>query len=183
LLTPPVIAALPGGGKTRFQPIWVGDLVPMLADGALDADRGGDTYDIGGPEVLTLADVARLVRPSVLAVVPIPMTLAGVGLAVRATDPSAGEGAPLAYCHPLGATGVSRDESRYFPAFGRSVSRPRLTLHGRGADVRLGYLLSTEPYDEVAVEARASATGGTRAGAVLSLDGERVPLAPTESGE
>jgi len=108
---------------------------------------------------------------------------AGAGVAVRAVDPSAGEGAPLAYCHPLGATGVSRDESRYFPAFGRSVSRPRLTLHGRGADVRLGYLLSTEPYDEVAVEARASATGGTRAGAVLSLDGERVPLAPTESGE
>ena len=31
-LAPPYLTPLPGGGETRFQPIWVGDLVPMLAD-------------------------------------------------------------------------------------------------------------------------------------------------------
>ncbi|MES3518397.1 MAG: NAD(P)H-binding protein, partial [Natronomonas sp.] len=40
-LAPPYFTPLPGGGKTRFQPIWVGDLVPMLAD-ALDGGRPED---------------------------------------------------------------------------------------------------------------------------------------------
>jgi NADH dehydrogenase len=87
LLTPPVIAPLPGGGKTRFQPIWVGDLAPMLADGAIESEHLGETYEVGGPEVLTLADVARLVRPSVAAVVPVPMSLARVGLALAGAIP------------------------------------------------------------------------------------------------
>jgi NADH dehydrogenase len=89
LLTPPVIAPLPGGGKTRFQPIWVGDLAPMLADGATEDGHLGETYEIGGPEVLTLADVARLVRPSVAVVVPVPMVLARVGLTVAGAIPGA----------------------------------------------------------------------------------------------
>lgn len=84
----PYITPLPGGGeRTRFQPIWVGDFVPMLAD-AIEA-RGpddvhaGNIYEIGGPEILTLAAVATLAhaadgRP--VRVVPIPMGLAGIGL-------------------------------------------------------------------------------------------------------
>ncbi|MFC7082387.1 complex I NDUFA9 subunit family protein [Halorussus caseinilyticus] len=58
-LTTPYVTALPGGGRSRFQPIWVGDLAPMLAEG-VEEDHDGETYEIGGPEVLTLADVARL---------------------------------------------------------------------------------------------------------------------------
>ncbi|MFW6376807.1 MAG: complex I NDUFA9 subunit family protein [archaeon] len=85
-LTPPGIAALPGGGKTRFQPIWVGDLVPMLADAVEDDAHVGETYDIGGPEKLTLKEVANLVRGRV-AVIPIPMVLAGVGLTVAGAIP------------------------------------------------------------------------------------------------
>jgi NADH dehydrogenase len=76
---------LPGGGKTRFQPIHVDDIVPMLAAAVADDDHVGQTYEIGGPDVVTLADVARLGRKAKghpIAVVPIPMALAGVGLSI-----------------------------------------------------------------------------------------------------
>jgi NADH dehydrogenase len=83
----PYLTPLPGGGKTRFQPIWIGDLVPMLATaaetGGTEDPHAGETYEIGGPEVLTLAEIARLAhgadgRP--VGVVSIPMGLAGLGL-------------------------------------------------------------------------------------------------------
>jgi NADH dehydrogenase len=89
-LAPPFLTPLPGGGKTRFQPIWVGDLVPMLADAVEDDAHVGKVYEIGGPEKLTLAEVAKLVhraagRPAT--VVPVPMALAGVGLSVAGSIP------------------------------------------------------------------------------------------------
>jgi uncharacterized protein YbjT (DUF2867 family) len=89
-LAPPYVTALPGGGKTRFQPIWIGDLVPMLADAVEDDAHVGNAYDVGGPEVLTLAEVAKLAhsadgRP--VNVIPIPMGLAGVGLSVAGKIP------------------------------------------------------------------------------------------------
>jgi len=83
-LTTPFVTVLPGGGRTRFQPIWVGDLARIVAD-ALAPEHDGMTYEIGGPEVLTLADVARAVyraEGKSLAVVPVPMGLAGVGMAL-----------------------------------------------------------------------------------------------------
>ncbi|WP_458209673.1 complex I NDUFA9 subunit family protein [Haladaptatus sp. NG-SE-30] len=88
-LTPPYLAPLPGGGKTRFQPIWVGDFVPMVADG-LDEAHDGEVYDIGGPEILTLAEVAKLARGAAgqpVTVVPIPMSVAGAGLKVAGSIP------------------------------------------------------------------------------------------------
>ena len=76
---------LPGGGETRFQPIWVGDLVPMLADGVEEEDHVGEIYELGGPEVLTLKQVVNIVFESEgrsVSVVPLPMGLAKVGLSV-----------------------------------------------------------------------------------------------------
>jgi len=90
LLAPPYLSALPGGGKTRFQPIWIGDVVEMLAASLESEEHVGETYDIGGPEVLTLADVARLAhgaRGRSVNVIPVPMALAGVGLSVAGKIP------------------------------------------------------------------------------------------------
>ncbi|MFQ3293329.1 MAG: hypothetical protein ACI9PP_001139 [Halobacteriales archaeon] len=85
-LTPPGIAGLPGGGKTKFQPIWIRDLVPILAD-SVEADAHiGESYEIGGPETLTLKQVAKLVRGRV-AVIPIPMAVAGFGLTIAGSIP------------------------------------------------------------------------------------------------
>jgi len=95
-LAPPYLTPLPGGGKTRFQPIWIGDLTPMLADAIEDDTYDGGIYEIGGPEKRTLAEIARLVhgsegRPTT--VVPVPMALAKVGLTVLGSLPGAPMGA------------------------------------------------------------------------------------------
>jgi len=95
-LAPPYLTPLPGGGKTRFQPIWIGDLVPMLADATEDDAYDGGVYEIGGPEKRTLAEIARLVhgsegRPAT--VVPVPMALAKIGLSVLGSVPGAPMGA------------------------------------------------------------------------------------------
>jgi uncharacterized protein YbjT (DUF2867 family) len=90
-LAPPYLTPLPGGGKTRFQPLWIGDMVSMLAD-AID----GDVYEVGGPERLTLADVARLVHGSEgrsVTVLPVPMGLAKLGLSALGSIPGAPMGA------------------------------------------------------------------------------------------
>ena len=79
------IYPLPGGGKTPFQPIWIGDLAPMLADAVEDDDHVGETYVLGGPEVLTLREVAEMAFAAEgrsVSVVPVPMALARVGLTV-----------------------------------------------------------------------------------------------------
>jgi len=87
LLAPPYLTPLPGGGKTPFQPIWIGDLASMMAD-AVDCEDDrhvGETYTLGGPEVLTLAEVARLAHGAdgrSVTVIPIPMALTGIGLSI-----------------------------------------------------------------------------------------------------
>ena len=89
-LTPPVIAPLPGGGRTRFQPIYVDDFVGMLADSLEDDDHVGRTYELGGPETLTLAEVARLTREArgqSLRVIPVPMALVRLGATVGSLVP------------------------------------------------------------------------------------------------
>ena len=95
-LAPPYLTPLPGGGKTRFQPIWIGDLASILADGIEDDAYDGGVYEIGGPERLTLAQVARTVhgsegRPAT--VVPVPMALAKIGLSTLGSLPGAPMGA------------------------------------------------------------------------------------------
>jgi NADH dehydrogenase len=154
LLAPPYFTPLPGGGKSEFQPIWIGDLVQMFAmavegtvpetegaeeateeadgDGAEEGDGAGEdeedeedaedageaaedaedaeeaaedaedaedadphvgqVYEIGGPEVLTLAEVARLAHAAEgkpVNVYSIPMPLAGVGLKLLGNVPGA----------------------------------------------------------------------------------------------
>jgi NADH dehydrogenase len=76
---------LPGGGDTRFQPIWIRDLAPMVADGVENNDHEGETYELGGPEVLTLREVTEQVYDAEgrsVGIVPLPMGLAKVGLSV-----------------------------------------------------------------------------------------------------
>jgi NADH dehydrogenase len=128
-LAPPYVTALPGGGKTRFQPIWIGDLAPMLAEAVEDDAHVGDAYDIGGPEVLTLAEVAKLAhsadgRP--VNVVPVPMGLAGVGLSVAGKIPGFPMGADqyrslkfdnTTADNDVGAFGVSESDLRTLSSY------------------------------------------------------------------
>ncbi|WP_225335407.1 complex I NDUFA9 subunit family protein [Halomicrobium urmianum] len=80
---------LPGGGdQTRFQPVWIGDFAPMIADAVEDDEHVGEAYEIGGPETLTLRQVTDQVYESEgrsIRIVPLPMGLAKAGLTVMGT--------------------------------------------------------------------------------------------------
>ncbi|WP_222919863.1 complex I NDUFA9 subunit family protein [Natrinema sp. SYSU A 869] len=89
-LTTPYVTGLPGGGKTRFQPIWIGDLAPMLADALEDESHIGETYELAGPQIATLADVTKLVYAAEgkdVTIVTIPMGLAKLGLSAADSLP------------------------------------------------------------------------------------------------
>lgn len=54
-----VSPALPliGGGRTRFQPVFVGDVASAIAAAAKGAGVPGTLYELGGPEVLTFREL------------------------------------------------------------------------------------------------------------------------------
>ena len=88
--TTPYVTALPGGGRTRFQPIWVGDLAGIILETVDDPGRAGETYELGGPEVLSLADIARAIHAAdgrSLRIVPVPMSIASLGLTLAGPVP------------------------------------------------------------------------------------------------
>ncbi len=73
--------ALPliGGGHTRFQPAFVGDVAVAVAVALEGGAKGGAVYELGGPEVKTFRELMQLVlretgRKRLL--VPIPFALA-----------------------------------------------------------------------------------------------------------
>lgn len=95
-LTTPYVTGLPGGGATRFQPIWVEDLAPMLAAVVGDEAHTGRIYELGGPDVLTLKAVATLAHRAAgrpLLVLPVPMVLARLALTVAGRVPGVRMGA------------------------------------------------------------------------------------------
>ncbi len=52
---------LVGGGKTRFQPVFVGDVAAAIADAVDGKLRGGTIYELGGPEVRTFKQLMQFV--------------------------------------------------------------------------------------------------------------------------
>lgn len=55
--------ALPliGGGRTRFQPVYVGDVAKAIARAAVDPDCAGKTYELGGPATYTFRELLQIV--------------------------------------------------------------------------------------------------------------------------
>jgi NADH dehydrogenase len=80
-----IAPALPlfGGGHTRFQPVFVGDVARAIADAVEGKAEPGTTYELGGPEVKTFRECLELVlretgRKRLLVPVPWPVaSLAG----------------------------------------------------------------------------------------------------------
>ena len=69
--------ALPliGGGKTRFQPVYVGDVAEAIARAVTNPDTTGRTFELGGPAVWSFEDILKYIlsetlRPRML--VPLP---------------------------------------------------------------------------------------------------------------
>lgn len=69
-----------GGGRTRFQPIFVGDVAEAVVAGLERGDARGRTYELGGPTVYSFRELleftlAQTVRRKPL--LPLPFFLAG----------------------------------------------------------------------------------------------------------
>lgn len=85
----PGLLPLPGGGRQRLQPVWVGDVAECFLQAARMERSPEDVYDVGGPEVLELRDVVSALAVAVgrraPAIVPLPMKPLGAlaGLAER----------------------------------------------------------------------------------------------------
>ena len=78
-----LLPALPliGGGATRFQPVFVGDVATAIADAVEGKAKPGTIYELGGPEVRSFKELmqsmlAMIGRKRLLA--PIPFGIAKV---------------------------------------------------------------------------------------------------------
>ena len=56
-----LLPALPliGGGQTRFQPVWVGDVAEAIVAALERDDARGETFELGGPKVYSFAELMR----------------------------------------------------------------------------------------------------------------------------
>jgi len=68
-----------GGGKTKFQPIFVGDVADAVVASIANADAQGRTYELGGPRVYTfkeLLDYVRVETQRRVPLIPLPFFIA-----------------------------------------------------------------------------------------------------------
>ena len=73
--------ALPliGGGHTRFQPIFAGDVAKAVVAGIEGPAQGGRIYELGGPEVRSFEELMRFMLATIerrRLLIPIPFALA-----------------------------------------------------------------------------------------------------------
>ncbi len=73
------VLPLIGGGHTRFQPVYVGDVAEAMARAVDGAVEGGRVYELGGPRVLTFREcmeemLRHVQRKRIL--LPVPWSLA-----------------------------------------------------------------------------------------------------------
>ena len=69
---------LPGGGHTRFQPAFAGDVAEAIAMGVDGSTKPGTIYELGGPDVRTFKDVMEFILATIerrRLLVPVPFAL------------------------------------------------------------------------------------------------------------
>jgi uncharacterized protein YbjT (DUF2867 family) len=89
----PFFVPLPliGGGGTKLQPVFVGDVAQAAARVLQERDTAAETFELGGPEIMTLREIMELVlkvthRRRML--LPIPFALASIQGAVLGILPN-----------------------------------------------------------------------------------------------
>jgi len=73
------VLPLIGGGATRLQPVFVGDVARAIAEAVDGRARNGATYELGGPEVMTLHDLIAFILKTIereRVLLPLPFALA-----------------------------------------------------------------------------------------------------------
>jgi uncharacterized protein YbjT (DUF2867 family) len=89
-----VLPALPlfGGGHTRFQPVFAGDVARAIVDAVEGKVPGGKVYELGGPEVKTFRQCLELMLATIerrRLLVPVPWPLATAAASVLQYLPKA----------------------------------------------------------------------------------------------
>ena len=79
-----VLPAFPlfGGGHTRFQPVFVGDVAQAIADAVEVRATPGTVYELGGPEVKTFRECLEMMLAAIdrrRLLIPVPWSLATAG--------------------------------------------------------------------------------------------------------
>ena len=79
MITSSPVLPLIGGGTTKFQPVFVGDMAAGLLELLRRSDTAGKTYEFGGPQVYSFKGLLELLlaalnRQRIL--LPIPFALA-----------------------------------------------------------------------------------------------------------
>ncbi|CCD99006.1 complex I NDUFA9 subunit family protein [Bradyrhizobium sp. STM 3809] len=70
---------LVGGGETKMQPVYVGDVATAVADAVDGKAQAGATYELGGPEVLSFREILKIILDIIdrdRALLPLPFGLA-----------------------------------------------------------------------------------------------------------
>src|SRR5207302_9815903 len=75
------LPALPliGGGHTRFQPVFAGDVASALVAAIERSDTGGRIYELGGPESRTFKELMQFLLATIerrRLLVPVPFAIA-----------------------------------------------------------------------------------------------------------
>jgi NADH dehydrogenase len=50
-----------GGGETKLQPAYVGDVATAVADAVEGKTKAGAVYELGGPEVLSMREIMKII--------------------------------------------------------------------------------------------------------------------------
>ena len=75
------VLPLVGGGATRFQPVFVGDVAEAIAQAVDGNVSGGAVYELGGPEVRTFKELMHFVLATIerrRLLVPLPFFAASI---------------------------------------------------------------------------------------------------------
>jgi NADH dehydrogenase len=75
------VLPLVGGGHTRFQPVFVGDVGTALARMVATPEAAGQTYELGGPAVFTFRQLMELMLAEIgkrRFLAPLPFPVAGL---------------------------------------------------------------------------------------------------------
>lgn len=73
------VLPLIGGGQTRFQPVYVGDVADAVLQALDRPDAAGRTYELGGPGIFTFEQILRHITREIdrpRGFVPLPFALA-----------------------------------------------------------------------------------------------------------
>lgn len=68
-----------GGGETKFQPVFVGDVAEAIAKAVEGEARSGEIYELGGPEVMRFRELMELTLEQIgrrRLLVPLPFAVA-----------------------------------------------------------------------------------------------------------